>query len=255
MQLSACWLGLAEAARAGAEKTAPPAKQVRYAEVKSLSLKKTFATKSDWHVTAYQSPGEDNASDPEGAPCKISFWKDPHHKQDNCTEIKYAFPDGRCIFNLQSVDDLSIVKLKPDMYGVKLKARFSGGGSGIKTRFIVWIYDKGSDDFWIAADVDGCEQSEVKLVAYGAESGLLISANDLTQVDETHFSPHLFSVSVHRFSKANSRYIKLLEYVTAKKYNSRDGGEINVITPEMGRIRQVLDSVYGSKGLSLLKMK
>ena len=220
----------------------------KYVEAKSLNLKVLLKTKKDWHVSAYQSP---EAKDEPGAggAAKVCFWTDKTKKESGCEFINSANEfDPSTTYPHQNVSRLETVKLDKSRTGVLLSAEFSGGGSGLLVRQQLWTYSPKQDSFDETLKLNMTEQGEAKFISTGPLAGYLVTADAYWQLGESHFEPHRFSIDVYKYNNNDpGSYIKILSYITAKKYPSLDEGNINVVSPELAATIGKLKAVYGPK--------
>lgn len=224
------------------------AEPLHYAEVKTLSLKGIFKTKSDWHVTVFQPEGERYKDDYirfGDIPAKICFWKEKTKKEENCTKITSAYKNQDLIYQYQTVKELS-VETSPVSKNILIKfvAEYSGGGSGLLHQISFWKYDKVSDRFEVEGLITLTEQGEHKWVDWeGDIKEMFITADANWKTDETHFSLHHFYVDVYQYDKVHG-LTKILTYLTPKKYSSfEEVDKINVISHEIPNIKKLLESI------------
>lgn len=206
------------------------AEAAAYREIKTLPLKQAFDTANDWHVTAFQPEGEEAATGDVSA--KLCFWSEPANKQEYCTSITSALPNGGMTYHYQTVKTLTVI---PTPHLVEFVAEFSGGGSGTLRQISFWRYEKATDSFSQAGLVTLTEQGEYKLV-----DRVLITADARWGEGESHFSPHRFDITVYRYAPG-SGYAKAFSYLTDKKYPSLDDTDtIDVISYELPEIKKRL---------------
>ncbi len=224
------------------------AEPMHYAEVKTLSLKGIFKTKSDWHVTAFQPEGERYKDDYirfGDIPAKICFWRVKAKKVENCTRIISAYKNQDLIYQYQTVKELSVETspISKDIL-IKFVAEYSGGGSGLLYQISFWKYDKVLDSFEVEGLITLTEQGEHKWVDWeGGIKEMFITADANWKTDETHFSPHHFDVDVYQYDRVHG-LTKILTYLTPQKYPSFDNvDKIDVITHEVPRIKKLLESI------------
>jgi hypothetical protein len=210
-----------------------------YEEIKTLSLKKEFGTTQDWHVTAYQPKGTD--ADTGDISAKLCFWILEESKSKNCTEITSASDNNKMVYHYQTVEELSVI---PTPRLVKFVASYSGGGSGILRQISFWGYSKGSDSFdYPAGLITLTGQGEYKLFSSGVLKDSLVTADADWEDGEGHFAPHHFYVEVYNYATGTD-YRKILSYLTPVKYPSFDDtDEIDVISKEVPRIKNLLGTV------------
>ena len=224
-----------------------------YIEFKTLNLKSTFKLKKDWHLTLWQDKrlNDDQASSEAARYC---FWYEKSKKEKDAVSIVSGSDfDVSINYPHQSVDVLELTKIQGAENGIILKATFSGGGSGRLSRNEVWVYDSGLGEFKKALCLNLTEQGQIRLISAGALAGTFIAADAHWGTDESHFEPHYFTIQLYKFDKGANSYIKLLEYLSAKKYDSLDSGAINVIEPELPAIQKNLKAIYGPRLFPVLK--
>jgi hypothetical protein len=215
-----------------------------YKVVKTIPLRAIFGTRSDWNVTAYQSPLPTAANDIGDTPAKLCFSR-PNDKHEDCTKITSGLPnDPNFIYNYQTVKQFGIVPLKAGTKAVAFHAEFYGGGSGYAEQLSFWIYDRKGDFFTPALVISTNESGQNKIISTGPLSGYVVTADPVWQFDkgESHFSAHQFEITVYRLS--GQSYLKVLTYLTTRKYGGEDDGlPSDAIGGEMTRIRSLLKAV------------
>lgn len=209
------------------------AQATSFKEIKTLSLKQSFGTTKDWHVTAFQPEGDilpDEDARTGDVSDKLCFWVAGRDRQEKCTFITSTLPNGGMTYHYQTVKKLEII---PAPHLITFIAEFYGNGSGALNQLSFWQYGKATDSFSQAGLVTLTEQGEYQL-----SDPLLITADARWGKDETHFSPHLFDITVYRYAR-DSGYVKVFSYLTAKKYPSlNDTDKIDVISHEMPEIKK-----------------
>ncbi len=225
-----------------------------YVEIKTLNLKQTFKTKRDWHLTAYQSQDEESKDSPAGTAAKISFWSDKNKKgKDSEVLLSASEFDPSVRYPHQTVSRVETISINPTAKGIWISATFSGGGSGSLTRNELWLYDSKRDEFDKAITFNQTEQGEAKFVSSGPLAGCLVTADAHWGIDESHFEPHYFRMTVRKFNQSSQSYDEILQYLTSKKYDSLDSGSIDVVSPELPQTLAKLKAVYGPKVFPTLK--
>jgi len=214
-----------------------------YNVVKSIPLKSQFATRSDWIITAYQAQSSANSDSIGDDPAKLCFSRASDKRQD-CTKITSGITnDPGFTYNYQTVKRLDIVPLKPSLQAVFFHAEFSAGGSGTADQFSLWTYDRKSDSFWPTLMFTTNESGGMKVISNGPLAGYVITADAAWQIDkgEFHFSAHHYNITVYRLS--GQFYLKVLNYLTTRKYGGDDVAPDIAIACEMPRIPALLKAV------------
>jgi hypothetical protein len=216
------------------------------APVLSLALRGPFATKADWHVIAYQAPGEEGRFGAE--PARICFRRRADEAGQDCTSLTHAATNDSERLAFQTVTGLSVTTLlqgPTPVSAVMAQAEMSYGGSGTATQYALWTYRAATDRFQPLATFQITEQGELQVIADGKLAGSVVTADYVWGAGETHFGRHRFAVTVHRLDPVTLTYSDVLRYVTATKYPSLDEGGVNVVGPETPEIARILRFVYG----------
>ena len=220
-----------------------------YKEVQTLALKQAFHTKSDWHLTAYET-SEERKEDPFcKEPVKICFWADKTKKDEHCGQLISGYEyDPTVTYPHQRLTALKIVQIDKTTKGIWLSAEYCGGGSFTLVRNEMWTYDPKADDFSAELRWQNGELGESKVISSGPLAGVLISADPKLLHGEIHFDPHHYLIDVYKYSAKQDGFYKILSFITSKKYESENETEVNVISPELENIKRKLIAVYGAAG-------
>jgi hypothetical protein len=211
--------------------------------VLSLPLRKPFGTHADWHVAAYQAPGDEGRFG--DVPARVCFVRGSA-ALENCTSLLRAATNDADRLVYQTVTGLSVTRLvqSPAINAVLAQAEMSYGGSGTSEQYALWAYRGASDNFRPLATFQVSEQGEFMIVDDGKLAGCVITADYLLAGGETHFGRHRFEIAVHRLDPVTMIYTEVLRYVTQTKYPSLDEGGVDVIRPEMPQTLRILRYIY-----------
>jgi hypothetical protein len=234
------------------------AMQVEYKEAKTVHLGKLADSPFDWYATAHDIANADEVNDYCGRypdeckdengelpAMKLCFWHDPGEKTALCHRIETAGPPG---YTFQRAESL---KLKPlcahdcvHPYGLVLDARNESFVQGWLGFLSCWVYDPKSRDFVnIFPPIGFTDEGEYMIfrsLGRGIEA-VVVEANSIMDwKKETHYGPHKFRISIYKQS-AEGYYGEIGSYKTTNKYPSLDDvGSVNVITPELDRIKRFI---------------
>jgi len=223
-----------------------------YKEVQTLALRQPFNTKSDWHLTAYETSEEEQQDPFCKHPVKISLWTDKAKKDEHTTQLISAYEyDTSITYPLQRLLSLKIVKIDKTQKGVWISAEYCGGGSFTLVRNEIWTYDRKSDSFEPELRWQNGELGESKVISSGPLAGCLISVDPEMLPGEIHFDPHHYVIDVYKYSPKQYGFQKILSFVTSKKYESENETAVHVIDPELQNINKKLIAVYGPTGSPL----
>jgi hypothetical protein len=213
--------------------------------VLSLPLHQAFNTRTDWHVTAYQAPGDEGRFG--DLPARICFNHPPGDGGQACTPLMRAATNdsGRMVY--QTVTGLSVTMLLRAPLPAKAvlaHAEMSYGGSGSSEQYTLWSYRSSSDKFEPLATFATSEQGEFQIIDTGKLAGCVITADYVLGPGETHFGLHRFAIAVHRLNPVTMTFTEVLRYVTLARYPSLDEGGVDVIRPEMPQTLRILKYIY-----------
>ena len=214
-----------------------------YAEVKTLSLRKEFKTKSDWYVTAYHLK-EGGADFIESkTPAKICFWTDDARKDQSC------FPAIEGPYKYHEVKELSIVELqktKEPKKGVLFVSQYHGISIRNEFYISIWAYDRERDRFIkvlpMVSLTDQCEYKLLSVLKRGVE-GVFVTADGIWVVgEEGRYEAHKFRITIYKYSTEKAAFVLAGQYTTGRKYKSFDDAEtIDVIRHELNSILKYLE--------------
>jgi hypothetical protein len=209
----------------------------------TLPLRKPFGTRADWHVAAYQAPGDEGRFG--DVPARVCFIRGTGAPEGCVALLRAATNDAeRLVY--QTVSGLSVTPLlrAPVVSAVVAQAEMSYGGSGTSEQYALWSYRSNTDNFQPLATFQVSEQGEFLIVDDGKLAGCVMTADYLLAAGETHFGRHRFAISVHRLNPVTMTYTEVLRYVTQAKYPSLDEGGVDVIRPEIPQTLRILKYLY-----------
>lgn len=216
----------------------------KYKEVKTLSLKQVFNTKSDWHVTAYHLEEDDNNSFvTSNLPAKICFWTDIAKKERDCI---IAANDQETPYPDTLVKKLSIITIQSNKEPYKAIIFVKGDCSptlGAIYDVTLWAYDHNNDKFQnILSNARLTIQGEYRVYPSlkNVNGGIFVTADRIWANGEKLDDPHKYVIKI--FSLADTTNYKYLgKYVTRKKYNNFfDDNTKEVIGPELTNINKYI---------------
>jgi hypothetical protein len=211
----------------------------------SLPLRKAFATRADWRVTAYQAPGDEGRLG--DIPARICFNRGAAGEPENCTKLMRAATNDSERLVYQTVTGLSVTRLQradPPVNAVLAQADMSYGAGASSTQYALWGYAARGDTFRPLATFQLSDQGELQIFDSGALAGMVITAEFVLGAGETHYGRHRFSISVHQLNPLTMTYTELLRYVTRGKYRSLDEGGVDVVRPEQAETLRILKYLY-----------
>jgi hypothetical protein len=239
---SAAWF-LVLAALPWAAYATPSLEPDAVSPVLSLPLRKPFGTRANWHVTAYQAPGDEGRFG--DVPARICFVRGSA-PPEGCVSLLRASTNNTDRLVYQTVTGLSVTRLMhaPAVSAVLAQAEMSYGGSGTSEQYALWSYRGSTDSFQPLATFSVSEQGEFLIVDEGRLAGCVMTADYLLGPGETHFGRHRFEIAVHRLDPVTMAYTEVVRYVTQAKYPSLDEGGVDVIRPEMPQTLRILRYIY-----------
>jgi hypothetical protein len=240
------------------------AKDIEYAEKKTIPLQEVFGTSKPWHVTAQEDKDikewdyfeNPNATD---RPARICFWTDPDKKDQKCEiaafkECYHTPTHLTCgpVYTFQFFKDMKIVDLKKagkpnrgilftvENWGYHL----SWARHRTLTLFSIWTYDEKTGDFKRALELALTEQGEFKysFPASAKLDGVAVGADffwDLEHDEGGRYGMHRYIIDIHRLTE-KGEYKWIGAYRTDKKYKSLGDSEDSVIEQELANIRKVV---------------
>ena len=213
-----------------------------YKRVKVLSLASSSRDTPPWSATAYEA----NVANPVAprVPARLCF-------SQNARSSRYCFlaeaEHHGLKYAFQKVEDLVLRQFQNatnPVYGVLFGARFRAGGSGNLRLVTLWsIPSVRQAPRQLLPRILLSKQSEYRFVrGVGPRGSTVFTAADYVWgKGETHFSAHRFTFSVYTYDSRTRRFVRILRYVTARKYPSFDDVDvIDVIRHEIGEIRRRL---------------
>ncbi len=232
---------------------APTPLEPGYAEVRRLDLKGPFHTKAPWSVYALAPTGPD--AEIGDKPVKICFQERPTAKPD-CTAITSGLDNDTVVYRYQTLGGvgaiggppapggLKIEDLAPGIKGVVAKATFSGGGSGTLTQTVIWTYSGGKFEGFFPTSATKIDNlGEDRRFASGPLAGYYVTADFIWGDKETHWSLHRFTIDAYKLAPGGG-YLRVLSYVTTRKYPAERQTEGDVIDHELSHLKRLLTAAY-----------
>jgi hypothetical protein len=236
-QHRAAWLLVLLALPCGAAAT-PSLEGDGLAAALSLPLRKPFGTRADWHVTAYQAPGDEGRFGE--IPARICFLRGAG-APEGCVSLMRAATNDAARMAYQTVTGLSVTPLlrAPAVSAVVAQAEMSYGASGTSEQYALWSYRSSTDTFEPLATFQVSDQGEFLIVDDGKLAGCVVTADYLLAPGETHFGRHRFAIAVHKLNPVTMTYSEVLRYVTLSRYPSLDEGGVDVMAQTLRILRYV----------------
>ena len=231
---------------------------VEYVEAKTVSflgfLNFPMERPTEWHATTFDIKNIDEViagcaqkcEDEEGQfpEMKLCFWRDPAKK----TELCHPIVDPSFGYPFDSTQHLKVESLCEkgckNSIGLILEARDQFPLSGWVESLWCWVYSPKLHDFVnILPPMLFSDQGEYKIfpnLGNGIQ-GVIVNANELANwPKEGRYGHHRYLITIY-MQGADGYYRKISHYETAVKYPSfDDADEINVIIPELGRIKHLI---------------
>lgn len=214
----------------------------KHEEVKTLSLKQVFNTKSEWFVTAYHLKEDDNNYfETSKLPAKLCFWTDIANKEHDCIGITNKEGKSSAYTEVISLSIISIQTNKEPYKGIIFIKAYRGPTVGAVYNVTIWAYDSVNDSFHnILSDVGLTSQSEYEIFPSmkNVNGGLFVIADRIWANNEKLYDPHKFKISIYNLTDS-AIYKMIGQYITSKKYNSFfEENTKKVIESELSNIKK-----------------
>jgi hypothetical protein len=127
-------------------------------------------------------------------------------------------------------------------------ALFSAGGSGTLTRLAILRYQGGDGGRGVLANLlpyvgfTNVSEHDIWNLPSISPYPILVHADFIWGRNETHFSPHYYTVEAWVFDPPTDRYKRAFSYRTKKKYAGGDSEAVSVLRPERAEILRRLST-------------
>lgn len=233
------------------------AMHVEYLETQTVSLDECAPDElRSWNATTYdignidevitRCGNYDTCKDEDGhfPEMKLCFWYDPARKTELCHRIVDSGPGYPCD-TTRSLKVLSLCDIKgcANTCGLLLDAEDQSPGAGWVGSLSCWVYEPKLHDFVnILPPVLFSDQGEYKIFRNLGNGihGVIVKANELADwAKEGRYGRHRYLISVY-MQNAKGYCKKIGDFRTAIKYPSLDEDEVDVIIPELDKVKHLI---------------
>jgi len=218
----------------------PPPPEAGYALAKTLDLTATFQTKTPWTMTIFAPTGPDAATSDKPVQVCLTGGEDDRTDCTKSVEAGYKFQTFEAA-------DVQVLSSAIPLKAAVVRVSFSGGSHSLH-RTSIWAYDRTGDRFTDTGNFDFSDDADTRRFAAGALDGYYVEADHVwTYLGENWWSPHRYAVTIYKLDTADPtfpQYIKMLTYLTSKRFNPEREHEGVIIDHELPRIKRLLKVVY-----------
>jgi hypothetical protein len=221
---------------------------IEYKEMKKIPIPEILEVGQDCYATAYQANLSEDELTQSPSPARVCFRCRNLKQEESCFSATILPTKAhKTAYNCQFFRELSIAPIlekKEPHNGILFVAEYSGGGSGSLSHILLCVFDKQMNKFVnILPNIAISELGEYLILrGYGEPlDGTLVVADYIWGKDETHFSPHKFTIIVYQYNQHAKIFEQIGRYMTKRKYeNSESDDRTEVIRQELNNVRKLI---------------